>query len=141
VANKALSDRVTGASAKAAVHLQNQNNPPGLFSPAGICLPFINELCARRLPMAIVLPCSFFNQCRFVLRTSKEVFNHTDKNARARACWITWSSPQLRNTRVASDQAYSDSMGVVAHDRFVQANLPARAVRLVRNTNQKMRTL
>ena len=74
-------------------------------SSAGICLFFTNELHARRLPMAICLAVLIFNQCRFVLRTSKEVFNDINKNARARACWIAWSSPQPRNTRVASDQA------------------------------------
>ncbi len=34
-------DRVTGASARAAVHLPAQNNLQGLFILAGNCLPFI----------------------------------------------------------------------------------------------------
>ncbi len=38
VANKAPPGSCNGASAQAAIHLPHQNNPPGLFYPAGIRL-------------------------------------------------------------------------------------------------------
>ena len=84
VANKAPPGRATGASAKAAilpqpravlqrsVHLRNHGSRRAvLFSrhpPASN-----HEPCARRLPMAVVVPCSFSTNCRPVLLTSKEV--------------------------------------------------------------------
>ena len=36
-----------------------KEQPTGLFYPAGVCLLSTHELCARRLPIAVVLPCSF----------------------------------------------------------------------------------
>lgn len=70
VAIKAPPGRATGASAKAAIHLQNRAVSKGLsifekrtahgpVLSTGDCLFSTHELCARRLPMAVVLPCSF----------------------------------------------------------------------------------
>jgi len=36
-----------------------KERPTCLFYPAGVCLLSTHELCARRLPIAVVLPCSF----------------------------------------------------------------------------------
>ncbi len=129
-----------GASAQAAIHLPHRAVPHRSghlrhqdshravsFSRHS---PVLNhEPCARRLPLAIVLPRSFFTNRRIVLPTSKEVFHHTQSTPVLGHVGSREAIPQLRKARVASDQAYSGRLGVVAHDRSAQANLSAQAVR------------
>jgi hypothetical protein len=79
------------------------------------------------LPFAIVLPCSFLTNRRIVLPTSKEVFHHTQSTPVLGHVGSREAISQPRKARVASDQAYSGRLGVVAHDRFVKANSSVQA--------------
>ncbi|MDA9981385.1 hypothetical protein N9H39_01305 [Gammaproteobacteria bacterium] len=102
MANKAPSqDRVTGASAQAAVHLPQQNNPQGLFiSAASACLSSF-ERYTRRSPLAVVRPCSSSINCGIVPLTYKEVFNHTQKTPVSGHVGLRGTLPQPRKVRVA----------------------------------------
>ena len=127
--NQGTTGSCNGASVQAAIHLPNQNNSQSLFYLPGIRLSFTHELCARRLPLAIVLSRSFSINRRVFLLTSKEVFRHTQRTPVLGHVGLRRAIPQLRKACVASDQAFSGRLGVVSHDRSAQADLSAAAAR------------
>jgi len=138
VASKAPSDRATGASAKAAihlphraiphrsVHLRNQDSPQSCsIQQASTCLK-PRALCPT-IAFGHCLAELIFHNRRIVLPTSKEVFNHPIRTPVLGHVGSREAVSQLRKARVASDQALSGRQGVVAHDRFVKANSSVQA--------------
>ena len=82
----------TSGSAERSVHLRNQDNRRAV--PFSRHPPVSNhEPRARRLPLAIVLPCSFFTNRRIVLPTSKEVFHHTQSTPVLGHVGLRWVTP------------------------------------------------
>jgi len=118
----------TSGSVERSVHLQNQNSHSAALSSRHSPV-LTHEPRARQLPLAIVLPCSFFTNRRIVLPTSKEVLITIIRTPVLGHVGSREAVSQTRKARVAFDQALSGRQGVVAHDRFAQANLSAQAVR------------
>lgn len=102
-------------------------HPP--FSTQQASAFFNSRAYVRWWPLAIVWPCLFFTNRRIVLPTSKEVIHHPKRTPVRGHVGSREAISQPGKARVASDQALSGRQGVVAHDRFAQANLSAQAVR------------
>ena len=129
VATKAPPDRVTVHRRKprSIFQIRTTHSVCSIYQ-ASACLSH-HELCARRLPLAIVLSRSFFTNRRIFLLTSKEVFRHTQRTPVLGHVGLRRAIPQLRKACVAFDQASSGRLGVVSHDRSAQADLSAAAAR------------
>ncbi len=111
-----------------------------LFNPAGIRL-FQTTSIGLVPDSGHCLAVFIFHKPRNCSATRKGGDSPHSKNARFGHVGLHGAIPQQRKTRVASDQASSGRSGVVPYDRSAQADLSAKAVRWVRNTNQKARTL
>lgn len=150
VAPKAPSDRETGASAQAAIHL--------LPRAALSCLPlFTNGRPLRVCPSSQATACQRASTARqWPGHRLVVLIFHYPRACPAylkRRCIHTQSTPVSGHvglhgahfppgkTRVASDQASSGRSGVVPHDRSAPADLSATAAKEVRNTHLKARTL
>jgi hypothetical protein len=144
-------DRVTGASAKAAIHLQYRASPQGLpiFS-IGQCYkacPFPQA--SACLKPRVSCPTIAFGCCCAVLifdspQTPSANLKGGVTTLKNRPCsgTLDCAVPSLNGGRPALPvtRHCQVDLGVVPHDRSAHADLSATAARSVRNTHQTART-